>query len=943
MSNLIKVWDIHGGVHPPENKSQSLQLPLGEIPLPEFMVHPLNQHIGVPADPIVNIGDKVLAGQKIAEAVGPFSAPIHASTSGEVVALEDRPLPHPSAMSGLCIVIQPDGEDQHVEYQECEDYLTLEHDELIDRIREAGIAGMGGAGFPTAVKLNPRADYSIDTLIINGTECEPYITADDILMQTRADDIVKGTQLLSHVLGKPQRVVIGIEDNKPDAIEALRAATNGQNIEVAVFPTKYPSGGEKQLIQILTGKEVPSGGLPASIGIVVQNVGTTVAVYEAVRFGRPLTERITTVVGEALDTQRNIKVKLGTPIAHVLAQHGFDESSASRIVMGGPMMGYTLEHDQVPVVKTSNCILAPSTTELPNPDFAQACIRCGMCAEACPASLLPQQLYWYAQAEDYDRIQAHNLMDCIECGACSYVCPSNIPLVQYYRSAKGTIRQMEIEKEKSDRSRKRFEFRQERIAKAEAEKEAKRLARKKAAEEAKKKQAAAQASGSTPANKPDDIVAAALAKAQSKTASPEEQKARLERSVKSAQGRVDKLREKLREADETQASKMAAQVKQAELKLAEAEQKLADFKPEATSAPDVLDPNDPVAVAIARAKAKMDMAPGDKIKASLESLSKRLGKAEEKLATAKAEGADTVDALQAGVDKLKEKIATAEKELQEIQQQNPEPAQAAPGETDAASAAIEKAKAKAAAMANMSDDDKLRAQVEALQGRLEKAQQRLSKAEAEGDDNVEAFRAAAEKLQAKLDDAKAQLPADPAPAAQAEPEQDAASAAIEKAKAKAAAMANMSEDDKLLAQVESLQGRLEKAQQRLAKAEEENDDNVEAFRTGAEKLQAKLDEAKAKLPATAVPPAAAEPSATAEPKQDAASAAIEKAKAKAAAMASMSDEDKLKAQIEALEGRLEKAQQRLAKAEAEGDANVEAFRAAAEKLQTKLEETKANA
>ncbi|GAA5317329.1 MAG: electron transport complex subunit RsxC [Candidatus Pelagadaptatus aseana] len=854
----VKVWDIPGGVHPPENKHQSMQLPLGEISLPAEMIHPLSQHIGAPAEPIVAEGDHVLAGQKIAEAVGPFSAPIHASTSGTVSSITERTLPHPSGMSGECIVITPDGQDQFIDFSGTEDYLSLSHDELVAKIRDAGIAGMGGAGFPTAVKLNPKSVNRIDTLIINGTECEPYITADDMLMQTRADDVIKGTQLLAHIVGNPERLVIGIEDNKPEAISAVRQAAQGTNIEVAVFPTKYPSGGEKQLIQIITGQEVPSGDIPASIGIVVQNVGTTVAAYEAVRFGKPLIERITTVVGESLQTQRNIKVRLGTPISHILAEHGFNEKKASRVIMGGPMMGYTLANDQVPVVKTSNCLLAPTKKELPNPDFAQACIRCGMCAEACPAGLLPQQMYWYAQAEDYDRLQAHNLMDCIECGACSFVCPSSIPLVQYYRAAKGTIRQMAVEKEKSDRSRQRFEFRQERIAKAEAEKEAKRLARKQAAEAAKKKQAEAKAAGENSTNKADDLIAAALARTQSKQLSPEEQKARLERGVISAQSRVEKLREKLREADETMAAKLAAQVKQAEQKLADAEKKLADFKPDQTpAAAPAADADDPVARAIANAQAKMAMAPDEKIKASIESLHKRLAKAEEKLAAAKASGDATTDALQAGADKLKEKIATAEKELAELQTQAPaQPTAPEPQVQDAASAAIEKAKAKAAAMANMSDDDKLRAQVEALQGRLEKAQQRLQKAEAEGDDNVEAFRAAAEKMQAKLEEAKAKLPAQqaaesaPEPKAQDavhSPEQTAAGAAIEKAKAKAAAMANMSEADKLKAQVESLQGRLEKAQQRLAKAEAEGDSNVDAFRTAAEKLQTKLEETQANL------------------------------------------------------------------------------------------------
>ncbi|MDO8310789.1 MAG: electron transport complex subunit RsxC, partial [Sideroxyarcus sp.] len=353
----------------------------------------------------------------------------------------------------------------------------------------------GGAGFPTAVKLAPKSTQVIDTLILNGAECEPYITADDMLMQVRAAELVSGTLLLSHILHHPKNLLIGIEDNKPKAIAAVRAAVAGAavtdpeaaNIQVVVFPTKYPSGGAKQLIQILTGREIPSGHHSADIGVICVNVGTAAAAWRAVRFGEPLVSRITTVVGDALGTQRNVDVLFGTPISYLLAQHGFNANNASRVVMGGPMMGFTLLDLAAPVIKTTNCILAPSKQELPEPMPAQACIRCGMCAEVCPASLLPQQLFWYAQAEDFERLESHNLFDCIECGACSYVCPSTIPLVQYYRAAKGSIRLHDIEKEKSDRSRQRFEFRQQRIAKEEAEKEAKRVARQKAAEEAKKK------------------------------------------------------------------------------------------------------------------------------------------------------------------------------------------------------------------------------------------------------------------------------------------------------------------------------------------------------------------------------------------------------------------------------------------------------------------------
>ncbi len=858
---MTKIWSIPGGIHPPENKAQSLQLPLGEVSLPEEMIFPLNQHIGAPAEAVVREGDQVLGGQLIAKAKGPVSANIHASTSGVVVAVEERTLPHPSGLSGPCVVIRPDGEDRMVEFSPCEDYTALSHEELLEKIRAAGITGMGGAGFPSAVKLNPRGNQKIDTLIINGTECEPYITADDILMQTRPADLVSGTQLLAHLLGNPARVVIGIEDNKPTAIAAVRKAAEGTNVEVASFPTKYPSGGEKQLIQILTGKEVPAGQIPATIGIVLQNVGTTVAAWEAVRYGKPLIERITTVVGEALETQRNVVVRLGTPIRHVLAEHGFIGKKASRLIVGGPMMGYALEQDDVPVVKTTNCLLAPSKKELPPPAPAQACIRCGMCAEACPASLLPQQMYWYARSEDYERLEAHNIKDCIECGACSYVCPSSIPLVQYYRAAKGTMRQMAIEKEKSDRSRKRFEYRQERIAKAEAEKEAKRLARQKAAEEAKKKLAGQKAEGKeAAASAPQaDIVAAAVARAQATQKSPEEEKARLERSVLSAKGRVEKLHEKIATAEGEMKEKLAAQLKQAELKLSEAESKLAAFDGSSTATPAAPAADDPVAAAIARAQAKMTMAPDEKLRANLDSLRERLAKAEEKLAAAQAEGSDKVDALQAGADKLKEKIAASEKELAEL---GPvDPVVQAPAEQDAAAAAIERAKAKAAARSSMSDEDKLRDQLQSLEGRLQKAGDKLAQAKAEGADTVDALQTGFDKLQGKQQELREQLRAinpaapelqDPAAAEEAPAEApaaapDAAALAIERAKAKAAAQASMSDEEKLRDQIDSAEKRLQKARERLAKAEVEDDPNIDAFRGAVEKSEAKLEKLQGEL------------------------------------------------------------------------------------------------
>lgn len=762
MTSLIKVWELPGGIHPPENKTQSMALPLGEIPLPPRMVLPLNQHIGTPAKPTVLLGERVLAGQIIGAADGTFSANVHAPTSGIVVAIDKHPIPHPSGMPAESIIIEPDGKDEWIALETCENYLALDRLALLAKIRAAGVAGLGGAGFPTAVKLAPKSTQVIDTLVINGAECEPYITADDILMQMRAYELVEGTLLLSHILHHPKQLLIGIEDNKPKAIAAVRAAVNqlkllrpeAANIQVVQFPTKYPSGGAKQLIQILTGREIPSGHHSADIGVICVNVGTTVAAWRAVRFGEPLISRITTVVGEALQTQRNVEVRIGTPIDFVLQQHGFQPQYGARVIMGGPMMGFTLPDLSAPIIKTTNCLLAPTTRELPLPPPAQACIRCGICAEACPADLLPQQLYWYAQAEDFERLESHNLFDCIECGACSYVCPSSIPLVQYYRAAKGSIRLHDLEKEKSDRSRQRFEFRKARIAKEEAEKEAKRLARQKAAEEAKKKLAEKVESPS------NTTVVTTTIKTDTPQIAPEEQKAKLERILAAAKNGLEFAQKPLTPGKtnpvitEEQLEKQKARIKQAELKVIEAEQKLAEFiasnKLSSESAATAVDNTDPVAAAIARAQAKMTMAPDEKIKATLTSLRERLAKAQEKAADAKAEGSTTADALQQGVEKLQQKIADAEAELAALGiKEEPAPAPITV-EQNAAQAAIEKAKAKAAAMASMSDEEKRAEQLQSLQHRLQKARERLAKAEADNDSNIDAFRAGVTKLEEKL-------------------------------------------------------------------------------------------------------------------------------------------------------------------------------------------------
>ncbi len=479
------VYAIHGGIHPPEEKHLSHPGKVLDAGLPSELILPLSQHIGAPAEPIVNVGDKVKGGQLLAESQGAVSAAVHAPTSGTVMAIGMRSVPHPSGLENTCISLVPDGADEWITTRGVEDYRAESPQTLIQHVHDAGISGLGGAGFPTATKLLARDRCAIDTLIINGTECEPYITADDTLMQVAADQIVAGAEIIAHILGASV-ILYGVEDNKPDALKAMQAAVAAQgdvgDREVMSFPTKYPSGGEKQLIEILTGKQVPSGGLPADVGIVCQNPGTAVAVRNAIIDGKPLTERLVTLTGRALGKPCNYRVRLGTPISHLLALSEFTPGSQQRLIHGGPMMGFALETGAVPVIKTTNCVLAPTHEELPAPPPAQACIRCGLCAEACPASLLPQQLYWYAKARDQEQLEKHNLFDCIECGACSWVCPSTIPLVQYYRAAKSTIVEARQDKQRAERSQARFEARQERVEREAKEREAKRAARKLAAQ-----------------------------------------------------------------------------------------------------------------------------------------------------------------------------------------------------------------------------------------------------------------------------------------------------------------------------------------------------------------------------------------------------------------------------------------------------------------------------
>lgn len=484
-----KLGRFPGGLQLPGHKQHTTQTPIRRTPLSKQLILPLQQHIGEAAVPIVAVGDNVLKGQRIARADGHVSVCLHAPTSGTITAIEEHPIPHPSGLSAPCVIIEPDGDETWVERQPIADFRTVDPHEIRQIVRNAGIVGLGGAGFPSYIKLNPGVHHVVDMLLINGAECEPYISCDDMLMRERAEGIFDGIEIMQHALGAA-RTVIAIEDNKPGAISAMQLAlhsrTHMQNTDIVIIPTRYPTGGEKQLIQVVTGEEVPSNGLPIDIGIVCHNPGTAYAVGRAIKHGEPLISRIVTVAGEDVAHPGNYDTLFGTPVNDLLE---FCEARRERdapFVQGGPMMGYSLSGENLPVTKTANCLIAgvadaePPTQPLP-------CIRCGECADVCPANLLPQQLYWYARDKDFDKTREYNLFDCIECGCCDYVCPSHIPLVSYYRFAKTEIMNQERERQKSDIARERYENRLERLEREKQEKAARQAKRKKALAAAKAK------------------------------------------------------------------------------------------------------------------------------------------------------------------------------------------------------------------------------------------------------------------------------------------------------------------------------------------------------------------------------------------------------------------------------------------------------------------------
>lgn len=486
----MKLFNFHGGVKPDYHKQPSTRLPIEDFVarygLPDELVIPLQQSIGGAPHPLVKVGEKVKKGQLIGAPDGLVSSAVHASTSGTVKAIEPRLMPHSSGLSAPCVVLEPDGADLWIEHKPLA-WRSLPPDEVRDALRDAGIVGLGGAVFPSHLKVNPGKHGQLETLVINGAECEPFITCDDMQMRQFSETVIRGAAILGE-LTHAKQVLIGIEDNKPEALALMRGALRRLNlsgIEAVAVPTRYPAGGAKQLIRVLTGIEVPHGQRSTDYGVQCFNTGTAAAVYEALELGRPMISRVVTVAGNVADP-RNYIVRFGALMREVIAR-AEPLSDSDRVIMGGPMMGFAMPSDAVPVVKATNCILVGSPKLFPPPPPEMPCIRCGECAAVCPADLSPFDLYWFARAKLFGRAQEFHLFDCIECGCCAYVCPSHIPLVDYYRFAKAEIWDREQLKTEADAARERYEFRLWREERDKQEKAA-RLAAK--AQETKAKMAA---------------------------------------------------------------------------------------------------------------------------------------------------------------------------------------------------------------------------------------------------------------------------------------------------------------------------------------------------------------------------------------------------------------------------------------------------------------------
>ncbi|CZF77795.1 Electron transport complex protein RnfC [Grimontia celer] len=844
--NQGHVWDFHGGIHPPENKRQSSETSILPADIPNEIVLPTKQHIGTAGQLLVNVGDKVLKGQPLTKSDVLQCCPVHAPTSGEVVAIEPRTIAHASGLTDSCIVIKPDFEDIWGEKNALPDFREVSDEALIDHVRMMGIAGMGGAGFPAARKLQ-TGHARTEILIINGAECEPYITADDRLMQERADEIVQGIEILQHIVS-PKLTVMALEDNKPEAIDALKLAIQGKpDIVVQVVPTKYPSGGEKQLIKLITGKEVPAKSIPAAIGVMMQNVGTVFAIKRAVIDGEPLIERVVTLTGTTLKEQRNRWALLGTPVSFLLDKHGYEaDKKVERVIIGGPMMGYTIPHPNVPVTKVTNCVLVPSRREIAPSDGEMACIRCSACAEACPASLLPQQLQWYAKDQDYDKCEEYNLFDCIECGACAFVCPSEIPLVQYYRQAKSEIRARDAEQQAAERAKERFEAKKARM---ERDKKAREERHKQAAENRRKAMAK---SGD------GDAIAAAIARVKAKSGNESAAtamkpavaaaiaKAKAKQAEAAAQGQA--------EPDNSEMAKLREERKR------QARERKAQKASESETVNAADDKKDAVAAAIARAKARKAAQQSESEPASKSAAVEDPKKAAVAAAIARAKARKETQQAEAGTPAAES--ASAEK---------------APVEDDPKKAAVAAAIARAKAR-------KVAQQVDAEAPTVEAAP--VEEAPAENDPKKAAVAAAIARAKARkaAQQAEAEAPAvdaDPVEEVPVEedPKKAAVAAAIARAKARKAAQ----------------QAEAETTASEAAPVEEtpaEDDPKKAAVAAAIARAKARKAAQQAEAEALSDEPAPSEDTPVEEdPKKAAVAAAIARAKARKAAQMKNKNEE----------------------------------------------------
>jgi Na+-translocating ferredoxin:NAD+ oxidoreductase subunit C len=434
----VEVKQFIGGIHVPHYKSFTEHKAIKEASLPGEIIVPLLQHTGAPNKPLVKVGDKVKAGQKIGATDQFVSAPVHASLSGTVTAIEPRPFVTGQMIESIVIAVDKNQDELELANNDL-DKVTKE--EIINAVKEAGIVGMGGAAFPTAVKLSPPPDKKVDAVIINGCECEPYLTCDHRLMLEKPAELLQGIKLLMKMLSVDQAFLC-IEDNKDDAIEAVRQENDDPNIVLLRMPTKYPQGSEKHLVKAALDREIPSGGLPFDVGALIQNVGTCVAIYEAAKFGKPLIERIVAVTGQNIRDPQNLLVKIGTPLSHLIEECGGIVAEPAKVVVGGPMTGRAQESLDVPVVKgTTGVVVLPPDMALEDMDYSD-CVRCCKCVEHCPMLIYPNQISIYCEAGMIREAADWNTMDCIECGICAYVCPSKRPITQLVQRTKPLIRDL---------------------------------------------------------------------------------------------------------------------------------------------------------------------------------------------------------------------------------------------------------------------------------------------------------------------------------------------------------------------------------------------------------------------------------------------------------------------------------------------------------------------